>query len=119
MTTPSHARGTLYDRTFLRVGVVPLAASAFVNAVAHIPLVFGLGLLSSIAVLTSQAYGARRPDEAGEILRHGLVVSFATGLLSALSMFALYPFLGYLGQPPDVVAEAKAYLLLFGASSNT
>src|SRR4029077_15126165 len=55
-----------------RVGVVPLAAASFVNAVAHLPLVFGLGLLSSIAVLTSQAYGARKADEAGEILRHGL-----------------------------------------------
>src|SRR5512134_3187261 len=88
-----------------RVGVVPLAASAFVNAVAHIPLVFGLGLLSSIAVLTSQAYGARRPDEAGEIWRHGLIVSFAAGLLSTLSLFALHPFLGYLGQPPEVVTE--------------
>jgi MATE family multidrug resistance protein len=99
-----------------RVGVVPLAASAFVNAVAHLPLVFGFGLLTSIAVLTSQAYGARRPDEAGEILRHGLIVSLMTGLLSALSMFALHPFLGYLGQPPEVVAEAKTYLLLFGAS---
>jgi len=99
-----------------RVGVVPLAASAFVNAVAHVPLVFGLGLLSSIAVLTSQAYGARRRDEAGEIWRHGLIVSFAAGLLSTLSLFALHPFLGYLGQPPEVVAEAKPYLLLFGAS---
>ena len=51
-----------------RVGVVPLAASAFVNAVAHIPLVFGLGLLSSIAVLTSQATarGDRtRPEKFG------------------------------------------------------
>lgn len=99
-----------------RVGVVPLAASAFVNAVAHLPLVFGLGLLSSIAVLTSQAYGARRPDEAGEIWRHGLVVSVVTGMLSALSLSALHPFLGFLGQPPEVVAEARPYLLLFGAS---
>ena len=61
-----------------RVGVVPLAAAAFVNAIAHLPFVFGLGLLSSISVLTSQAFGARRPDEAGEILRHGLLV--ASGL---------------------------------------
>src|SRR5688572_30397523 len=99
-----------------RVGVVPLAASAFVNALAHLPLVFGLGLLSSIAVLTSRAYSARRPDEAAEIWRHGLIVSVVTGLLSALSLFALHPFLGYFGQPPEVVAEAKPYLLLFGAS---
>src|ERR1051325_127458 len=58
-----------------RVGVVPLAASAFVNAIAHLPWVFGLGLLSSLSVLTAQAYGARRLDEVGETLRHGLILS--------------------------------------------
>lgn len=99
-----------------RVGVVPLAASSFVNAVAHLPLVFGLGLLSSIAVLTSQAYGARKPDEAGETLRHGLIVSVIMGLLAMLSMFALHPFLDRLGQPPEVVVAADKYLLLFGVS---
>src|SRR6476620_6930617 len=62
-----------------RVGVVPLAAASFVNAVAHLPLVFGLGLLSSIAVLTAQAYGAKNANEAGETLRHGLVVSSSIG----------------------------------------
>jgi multidrug resistance protein, MATE family len=99
-----------------RVGVVPLAAASFVNAVAHLPLVFGIGLLSAIAVLTSQAYGARRADDAGEVLRHGLILSVITGLLAALSMFALRPLLGHLGQPPEVVEEAGTYLLLFGAS---
>lgn len=99
-----------------RVGVVPLAACAFVNAVAHLPLVFGLGLLSAIAVLTSQAYGARRAEEAGEVLRHGLILCFGTGLLATGSMFALHPFLDRLGQPPEVVAEADTYLLLFGVS---
>lgn len=99
-----------------RVGVVPLAACAFVNAVAHLPLVFGLGLLSSIAVLTSQAYGARRADDAGEVLRHGLILCFAAGLFAAGAMFALHPFLDRLGQPPEVVAEADTYLLLFGVS---
>jgi MATE family multidrug resistance protein len=98
------------------VGVVPLAASAFVNAVAHLPLVFGLGLLSSIAVLTAQAYGARKPAAAGESLRHGLILSVAMGLLAALSMFALHPLLDRLGQPVEVVAVAGNYLLLFGAS---
>jgi MATE family multidrug resistance protein len=99
-----------------RVGVVPLAAASFVNAVGHLPLVFGLGLLSCIAVLTSQAYGARQPAEAGEVLRHGLVMSGIAGLLAMLSMFALHPFLGHLGQAPEVVAAAGKYLLIFGAS---
>jgi MATE family multidrug resistance protein len=99
-----------------RVGVVPLAAASFVNAVAHLPLVFGLGLLSSIAVLAAQAFGARKPTEAGEVLRHGLIVSTGMGLLAAISMVCLHPFLNRLGQPPEAVAAAGTYLLLFGAS---
>jgi multidrug resistance protein, MATE family len=99
-----------------RVGVVPLAAASFVNTVAHLPLVFGIGLLSSIAVLTSQAFGARQRGEAGEVLRHGLIVSTGMGLLAAVSVFALHPFLGRLGQPPEVVAQSDVYLFLFGAS---
>lgn len=99
-----------------RVGVVPLAAASFVIAVGHLPLVFGLGSLSCIAVLTSQAYGARKPAEAGEVLRHGLVMSVAMGLLAMLSMFALHPFLDRLGQPPEVVAAAGNFLLIFGVS---
>lgn len=99
-----------------RVGVVPLAAASFINAVTHLPLVFGLGLLSCIAVLTSQAYGARRPEEAGEILRHGLAMSVVVGLVAVLSMFALHPLLGCFGQPPEVAAASKKYLLLFGGS---
>lgn len=99
-----------------RVGVVPLAAASFVNAIAHLSLVFGLGLLSAIAVRTSQAHGARRPDEAGEVLRHGLVLSVITGILAALVVVALYPWLGHFGQKAEVAAAAGPYLLLFGAS---
>jgi MATE family multidrug resistance protein len=99
-----------------RVGVVPLAASSFVNAVAHLPLIFGLGLLSSIAVLTSQAYGARRPADAGETLRHGLIVSVIMGLLATLSLIAPHPFHDPPRQPPALVGAADKDLLLFGAS---
>ena len=99
-----------------RVGVVPLAASAFVNAITHLPLVFGVGLLSAIAVLTSQAFGARQAAEAGEVLRHGLVVATGAGVLTAASLACLRPFLHWFGQPPEVVAASGTYLVLFGAS---
>lgn len=99
-----------------RVGVVPLAAASLVSAIAHLPLVFGMGLLSCIAVLTAQAYGAKQPAEAGEVLRHGLVLSGIIGTLAMVSMFALYPFLTRLGQTPEVAAASGNYLLLFGAS---
>jgi multidrug resistance protein, MATE family len=99
-----------------RVGVVPLAASAFVNAVAHLPLVFALGLLSSVGVLSAQAFGARENREAGEVLRHGLALGAVAGLASAASLLCLHPVLHLFGQPPEVISECRAYLTLFGLS---
>ncbi len=99
-----------------RVGVVPLAASALVNTLTHLPFVFFFGLLSSIGVLTSQARGAQHPREAGEVLRHGLVLALAAGLCTVASTLCLRPFLDRFGQPAEVVAAARTYLILFGVS---
>lgn len=99
-----------------RVGVVPLAAATLVNALAQAPLVFGFGLLSSISVLTAQAFGAKRISEVGEVLRHGLILSAVLGIALALVLGSVLPVLGYLGQPDEVVAAAGTYLLIFGAS---
>jgi multidrug resistance protein, MATE family len=99
-----------------RVGVIPLAAAAFVNAVVHLPLVFSVGLLSSVSVMVSQAYGANDPEEAGEALRHGLLIASVTGVLTVAGSFALLPILHLFGQPTDVIEACTAYLLLLGAS---
>lgn len=98
------------------VGIVPLAASAFVNSLVHLPLVFSIGLLSSISVLASQAYGAKRPTEAGEVLQHGLILAMILGLLTVAFSVVALPFLGWLGQPPEVISACKNYLVLFGVS---
>lgn len=99
-----------------RVGVVPLAAAAFVNAVTHVPMVFGIGLLSSVAVLASQACGARQPREAGEVLRHGLLMALGMGGMTLLSLVGLWLALPWFGQTPEVVAASGTYLFLFGGS---
>jgi MATE family multidrug resistance protein len=99
-----------------RVGVVPLAAAGFVNAVAHLPMIFAIGLLSSVAVLASQAYGAKDAVEAGEVFRHGLVLALGAGLATVGVVAGLRPCLRFFGQPPEVVAASGAYLLLFGGS---
>ena len=99
-----------------RVGVVELAAASFVHTITHVPLVFAFGLLSSIGVLTAQAFGAKQPGEAGEVLRHGLLVSAGCGIGTFLVLLCIWPFLHIFGQPTDVVREARPFLLLFGAS---
>lgn len=99
-----------------RVGVVPLAASAFAGALFHAVMVPGLGVLSPVSVLAARALGAGSPADAGEHVRHGLWLGTVLGVVLAAGMLALRPFLGGFGQPEDVVAEAGPYLFWIALS---
>lgn len=99
-----------------RVGVVPLAASAFAHMILHVIFIIGIGLMTSVSVLTAHAYGARDYGEAGEVLRRGLLVAVAYGLIIVMAVFALSPFLEYLGQPLEVVKAGRPYLYIVGCS---
>ena len=99
-----------------KVGVVPLAAASFVNTVVHPPMVFALGLLSSVAVLTARAYGAKDKRGAGEMLWHGLLVATVLGGLIGLGALFFRPLLGSFGQPSEVVQASGTYFLIFSWS---
>lgn len=99
-----------------RVGVVPLAAAAFAHTISHFALIIGIGLLSSVAVLVSHAHGAGNPREAGEMLRRGLWIAVVAGILMFGLLWASFPFLKFLGQPPEVIAACKTYLWLLALS---
>jgi MATE family multidrug resistance protein len=99
-----------------RVGVIPLAASSLVNIVGHIPLVLGMGLLSSIAITASHAFGARQWLAVSDVLRHGLVLAAVLGFVCAAGLMAFRPVLAVLGQPAEVVQAAQNYFLLYAAS---
>jgi multidrug resistance protein, MATE family len=99
-----------------RVGVVPLAACAFANSMLSPPMLIGIGLMLAISVQISQAHGAGRRSETGELLRHGLVLSLVAGTLLALIVWAVSAHLHRFGQPPDVAAEARRYYVIMGVS---
>ena len=101
-----------------RAGVVPLAASAFALGVLNALFVPGIGLVTGVSVLAAQAHGAQRPQEAGEVLRGGLCVSLLAGLLMALAAMAAVGsgVLQHLGEPPEVLAQARAFFMIVGWS---
>ena len=99
-----------------QVGVVPLAASAFANLLIHILLMIGIGLLSSVAILVAHAHGSGNNREAGEIMRRGMFLAGGAGLISLVLVWIGFPFLGYLGQPPEVVEASKSYIWLLAFS---
>jgi len=75
------------------VGVLPLAACAFANTILSVPLVFGFGLLSSVSVRASHAFGSGNPELAGESLRGGILLSLLMGGALAVTAHVTLPFL--------------------------
>lgn len=93
-----------------QLGTLPLAAAAFAGSLIHLPFVAAIGLVSAVAVMTSHAYGGHDRAAAGEALRHGVGLAALAGAASALFLLVLRDRSMWLGQPADVVTEARAYI---------
>src|ERR1700710_1884496 len=77
MTTDLALVGRLGDRA--------VAAAALAHAVYFISFTFGMGLVSAVAPLAAQAFGARDPH----VIRRSLRVGLWAALFIALPMMAL------------------------------
>ncbi len=91
------------------LGTVPLAAVGITTAVLIILISALWGLLTVISVQISQAEGAADPSRVALAFRCGLLLCLIGGILGAVLMLAVYPLLGPLGQPPDVLAILAPY----------
>lgn len=100
-----------------RLGAVPLAAVAFANTILSTLMVFGIGLLTSIAVLGSREHGAGNLHARPRILRTAFWLSMSLGACLAVAVNTLQPCLGSWFHPPtDVFEAAQPYLSVAGWS---
>lgn len=99
-----------------RVGAVALAGSTFANTLFSMALIVSIGLLTSVSVRTAFEHGANRAAAAGDVLRHGLVIAAAGGVLGGCLLQALSFRLEWFGQPGQVAAAARPYLVIIGWS---
>lgn len=99
-----------------KLGVVHLGAATLANTLLVVPLVLGIGLLASVSVRVSQAHGSQQPEEAGRMLRHGTWIAIAFGILTVVITALIIPLLGYMKQPPEVVARTPVYLMICAGS---
>jgi MATE family multidrug resistance protein len=93
-----------------RLGDVAVAAAALAHTVFFITFTFGMGLVSAVAPLAAQAFGARNP----RLVRRALRVGLWAALLISLPMMML-PLYGeqilvLLGQAPATALLAQRYL---------
>src|SRR5712675_3092842 len=93
-----------------RLGNEAVAAAALAHTVYFISFTFGMGLMSAVAPLAAQAFGARNP----RLVRRSLRVGLWAALLISLPMMA-FPLFGeqillMLGQAPATARLAQRYL---------
>src|SRR5882757_7814066 len=93
-----------------RLGDQAVAAAALAHTVFFITFTFGMGLVSAVAPLAAQAFGARNP----RLVRRALRVGLWTALLSSLPILLLRLYgeeiLLMLGQAPATAHLAQQYL---------
>ena len=94
-----------------RLGTEAMAAAALAHTVFFVSFTFGMGLVSAVAPLAAQAFGARKPH----LIRRSLRVGLWAALLMSLPMMALLlrgeHILLMLGQAPASAQLAQQYLL--------
>jgi len=93
-----------------RLGGEAVAAAALASTVYFVSFTFGMGLVSAVAPLAAQAFGARDPHR----VRRALRVGFWAALLIALPIM-VFPLRGeqillMLGQSPGAAHLAQQYL---------
>ena len=87
-----------------------LAAAALAHTVLFAAFTVGMGIVSAVAPLAAQAYGAREPRMVRRALRVGLWAAFMLGIPVTLVQFWGTDILIALGQAPESAALAGRYL---------
>lgn len=99
-----------------QVGAVPLAGASLAGNLVMFALYFGYGSIGAVAPRVARAFGAGDFAEARKTARAGALLGAGIGIVMALALSALIPFLGNMGQPPEVVEVTGGYLLLIAWS---
>jgi MATE family multidrug resistance protein len=93
-----------------RLGDESVAAAALAHTVFFISFTFGMGLVSAVAPLAAQAFGARNPRSVRRALRVGLWAALAMSMpMMVLPLFGERILLA-LGQAPAIADLAQRYL---------
>lgn len=94
-----------------RLGDQVVAAAALSHTVLFAAFTLGMGLVSAVAPLASQAFGARNPRFVRRSVRVGVWAAFLAGVPLTVLQFWGEDILLALGQAPETAALAGRYLL--------
>ncbi|MBU0559736.1 MAG: MATE family efflux transporter [Bacteroidetes bacterium] len=99
-----------------QIGAIPLAASALVNGLFFLILIFGIGMTTAITPLVAIKIGSKKNEECGIILRQALLVNIVFSVILMVCTYAFSEIIQFLNQPPEVVVYAQSYMKLLSYS---
>mgnify|MGYP005847347665 CR=1 FL=1 len=99
-----------------RLGAVELAASALVNSILILILIFGIGMSYTVTPLIAIAKGSNNKLEVEQIHNQALIVNTIFSFLLCLIAFISSEFLFLLNQPSEVLLFAKSYMKILSFS---
>jgi MATE family multidrug resistance protein len=94
-----------------RLGTEAMAAAALAHTVFFVSFTFGMGLVSAVAPLAAQAFGARKPHAIRRSLRVGMWAALFISMPMMALAFRGEQILLMLGQAPRAAHLAQQYLL--------
>lgn len=99
------------------LGKVSLAASSLAHSVFMMVLVFGLGIAYGLTPLIARANGKTDKMECAKLLSNSLWINFFASILLFCGVYygSMYG-MQHAGQDPEVVEEAKPYLIILSMS---
>lgn len=100
-----------------RLGPVPLAAASLGNSLVFLILIIGLGSSTVASPLIAILVGGKRYSECGVYFRQTLIVNVALAIVMIAILLFGSTFLGYLNQPPEVIALALIYMNIVALSA--
>lgn len=98
-------------------GTTSLAAVSLVNSIFVVALVMGLGVAYGITPLIAQYNGQKNYSECGRLLSNSILINFIFSIvLFVVVYFGAGNLLNHLHQSPEVLKQAKPFLLLMSVS---
>ena len=97
-------------------GTQELAASAFVNNVFNLFMIFGVGFTFNFAPLVGRCLAQDDKLGIGSWLRNSLVINTILGFLLALCLALIFINIEKMGQPEELLPLIKPYFFIYGLS---
>src|SRR5690606_33898413 len=99
------------------VGTIALAAVSLVNSVFMVVMVVGLGIAFGLTPLVAQENGKNNKDECARLFSNSILLNRIFGILLFFTVYyGSMAMITHLDQDPEVVEEAKPFLLILSLS---